>query len=372
MRTKVAIVLHGLGANGIDTLFAKLADKWDLNKYEITYLIAVEEDAKQFWEDDVKKNNIRVVHMGDLDGKKLLKWPFVLYKNLKKYGPFDCIHVNMDMLNGINLTVATLAGIKTRICHAHVSANKKEVNYARGVLKKIYLIVMKLLIGAFSTERVACSELAGKHFYGNSQYRLVYNGIDIELYKNSVPDTNEFKQILKGETINFITVGRMSQQKNPLFLVEIIKELSKRKSNIILFWLGKGELEAEIKKQVTDLGINENILFLGTRSDVHKVLKCCDYFLLPSKYEGLSIALAEAQAVGLDCFVSDTVSTLSECGKCKFISLNKSASEWADEICEYIDTGKRMKIEYQKLAQFDISQVARTLEDLYSNGGSEK
>ena len=80
---KVAIVLHGLGANGIDTLFANLSKKWDYEKYEITYLLAVDEDAKQFWEEEVKQNGVKVVHLHDLDKGRLKKWPATLYRALK-------------------------------------------------------------------------------------------------------------------------------------------------------------------------------------------------------------------------------------------------------------------------------------------------
>ena len=98
-----------------------------------------------------------------------------------------------------------------------------------------------------------------------------------------------------------------------------------------------------------------------------EILKQSDYFLLPSVFEGLSLALAEAQAANLDCFVSDTVSKMSDCGKCKFISLEKTASQWADEIVAYIRGGERMSINETLLAQFDIGQMARKLEDIYSN-----
>lgn len=84
-------------------------------------------------------------------------------------------------------------------------------------------------------------------------------------------------------------------------------------------------------------------------------------------FEGLSLALAEAQASGLECLVLDTVSNLSDCGKCKFISLEKNASEWADEICNYIDSGEEMKLNYTQMNKFDISYMAKKLEEMYSN-----
>lgn len=355
-KKKVAIVLHGLGANGIDTLFANLSKQWKLEKFDITYFLAVDEGAKQFWEETVIEHGVKVIHITDLDGKKLFKWPVNLYKYLKQYGPFDAIHVNMDMLNGINLLVAKLAGINKRVCHAHRSSS---VN--NHILKRCYVTCMKFLIKRTATKCVACSEIAGEYFFG-SKYELLYNGIDLNKYQGNGDDL----QIRKSAPI-FATVGRLNVQKNPLFLLEVFKEVSERKPDARMKWIGAGELLNEVKECAYELRVDDKIEFLGIRNDVNDILKTCHYFLLPSLFEGLSLALAEAQASGLDCFVSDTVSKLSDCEKCKFISLEKSASEWADEICNYIDSEEEMQLNHTQMDKFDISCMARKLEEMYSN-----
>lgn len=363
-KKKVAIILHGLGANGIDTLFANLSKQWDYDNFEFTYFLAVDEDAKQFWEQTVKENGVRVIHLHDLDKKRILGWPKSLLNALKKYGPFDAIHVNMDMLNGINLLIAKFAGIKTRVCHAHVSSNKIAHGRIKQVIKNLYLVIMKQMIRLFATQKVACSDLAGNYFYGENNYTLLYNGINLEQYRDKQVASDILPE--RDNSLLFVTVGRMNKQKNPLFIVDLIKEICERKPNSKMLWVGGGELENQIKEKVDKLGIQDKISFLGIRNDVSSILQTCDYFLLPSLYEGLSLALAEAQAAGLDCFVSDTVSRLSDCGKCKFISLDKSAAEWADEIITYINSGEHMKTIEAQMNKFDIRCMARSLEDMYS------
>ena len=200
-KKKVAIILHGLGANGIDTLFANLSKQWDYDNFEFTYFLAVDEDAKQFWEQTVKENGVRVIHLHDLDKKRILGWPKSLLNALKKYGPFDAIHVNMDMLNGVNLLVARMAKIKVRVCHAHTSSNKNG-----SFLKKFYLKVMKKLISVNATEKVACSDVCGDYFYGSNSYKTLYNGIDLTLYKERVDMCDNNSSV-------FITVGRMTPLK---------------------------------------------------------------------------------------------------------------------------------------------------------------
>lgn len=352
-KVKVAIVLHGLGANGIDTLFSNLSECWDEDKFEITYMLAVDEGAKQFWENKVVSNGVRVVHLHDLDRKRLFKWPVTLYKALKKYGPFDAVHMNMDMLNGINLWMAKRAGIKTRVCHAHTSSNKNSEN----TIKKCYVDIMRKMIQGYATKCIACSDVCGEYFFKDLKYEILYNGIDIEKYKRN----------RKSHDVNapvFATVGRLIEVKNPFFLIDVFKKITNEKPEAMLKWVGNGELFDAVKSKAEEVGVLENIEFLGVRSDVNEILKQCDYFLLPSKYEGLSLALAEAQAAGLDCFVSDTVSRMSDCGKCKYISLEK---EWAEEICSYIDFGERMELIPERMEMFDIRHMARKLEEMYTS-----
>ena len=353
MKRKIAIVLHGLGANGIDSLFANLSNKWDYENFDITYFVAVDEDAHQFWEDYVKENGVKVVHLHDLDRNRIIKWPRTLFNAFKQYGPFDAVHVNMDMLNGINLMIAKRAGIPERICHAHRSNSENTDSR----VKKFYISIMRKMIHKFASKCIACSDVAGEYFYKGNDYDILYNGIDNDKYRCDRDGSQT--------ELRFITVGRMTPQKNPLFLIEIFKKIVDRKPTATLKWCGTGEMLEEVQLKIEELGIADDVQLMGVRSDISEILKDSDFFLLPSVFEGLSLALAEAQAAGLDCFVSDTVSKMSDCGKCMFIPLEKTASEWAEEICSYIDGADKMSVNKGSLSKFDIGQMARKLEVYY-------
>ena len=53
MKKKVAIILHGLSSNGVDTMFANLSSHWDTDRFEMYYFLAVDPDAEQFCEERV-------------------------------------------------------------------------------------------------------------------------------------------------------------------------------------------------------------------------------------------------------------------------------------------------------------------------------
>ena len=104
-------------------------------------------------------------------------------------------------------------------------------------------------------------------------------------------------------------VGRFQYQKNHEFLIDIFNAYLKLDDQAILMLIGQGEGEENIKKKVSDLGIEENVRFMGVRSDVNQLFQAIDTFVLPSRFEGLPLVLIEAQTAGLKCYASKDVIT---------------------------------------------------------------
>jgi len=367
MKTKVAVLLHGLGANGIDTLFANLSHEWT-HKCDITYFIAIDTDCVGFWEDYVKQTNVKVIKLHDLDKGRLKIWPRTLARALKKYGPFDAIHSNMDMLNGINMVVAKLCGIKVRISHAHRSSSER-----KDFLSQCYRAVMKTLMSSFSTAKLACSDVAGDYFFGKGKYDLLFNGVKL-LNAGVLPPPSSAKSCSSNDADRvetkphspvFCAVGRFSKEKNPFKILGVFKAVYSRIPDAILIWCGGGVLFNQVKAQADKDGLSKAINFVGITECVSSYLSKADYFLMPSLYEGLSLALVEAQAAGLVCFASDTCTKLSDCGMIRFVPLQSSDEEWADIIVDYIKNPPKNQLRIELLKRFDIKIMANKLEAIY-------
>lgn len=353
-KTSVAIILHGLSRNGIDMLMASLAKYWDYSRFDVTYLLGVDPGAPQPAEDEVTAAGARVIHLHDLDRGRWCLWPVTLRRALKKYGPFDAAHYHMYFLNGINARAAKKAGIPVRISHAHNTSHPNEGKIAR----KIYKSVMRPMMIRHSTKLVSCSAMASRYFYGDQASYVLLNGIDLE--KFAPEKTN------RERGMRFITVGRLHEQKNPLFLLEVFSEVIRLIPDATLDWVGEGLLEDEVRAKIRELKLEDAVRLLGPRDDVDRLLKQHDYFLFPSRYEGIGNALIEAQAAGLDCFISDPIPEEADCGKCRRIPLSKSAGEWAAEIAEYIRSGETMRIDPEKIGRYNVVHTARILMDLYA------
>lgn len=367
---KIIYFSHGLGANGIETFLVNVLDKLDKTKYDATVVIAIDKDVACLHEQRVLDMGVKVIRMGDLDSvfKKLAY--FIKVKNFLNKGNFDIVHANMDLLNGIILRFAEKAGIKKRICHAHTSKSQFK---AEGIVskvitgvQKVYHSKMKEMIASCTTDMVACSSVAGEYFYDDKTYELVYNGIDMKLYEQPTV-SYEFKSELGLSTDDehrIVSVGRITQVKNPIFALEVIAELKKIRNDFRYIWVGDGGLAQDFKLKISELGLEGTVLMPGIMTEIPQILACCDCFLMPSLFEGLPFSLVEAQAAGLKCVVSDVVTKTADIGLVNYVSLEKSAKEWAEEINRVLDAPAGKKDE-EKAKLFDVSNTVNQLEKIY-------
>ena len=291
-------------------------------------------------------------------GKKILK--------ILKQGKFDIIHSHLSHTNFYFMILGCIVGIKIRISHSHLIYVDK--NLKEKIKHKIY----KILIKIFSTNFMACSEAASIDLYGTTKnVYILRNAIDL---KKFIPNTKVRKQYRKllqytEDEIIICNIGRMEEQKNQLFLVEIFNELIKLNNQYRLLIIGSGSLENNIRERITKLDLTEKVKILSNRDDINNILQASDIFLLPSLYEGLGIVLIEAQAVGLSCYTSDKVvpQEAKVTDKLHFINLEKSSKQWARYIEENYHKESKQIQDYQLITKYgyNILEEAKKLDEYY-------
>ena len=102
--------------------------------------------------------------------------------------------------------------------------------------------------------------------------------------------------------IKIVMVGRLCEQKNPLLLLNAFCSLQ---DNYQLYYIGDGPLRTEIEKEILNKKLNERVKILGWVDNVPEVLPSFDIFVLPSRWEGMPLAMLEAMASGLPVISSD-------------------------------------------------------------------
>ena len=104
------------------------------------------------------------------------------------------------------------------------------------------------------------------------------------------------KEFRQTEKISLLSIGRYSEQKNYDNVPDICKRLiNKTKLNIKWYIIGYGGDEALIRQKIKEAGMEEHVILLGKRSNPYPYIKACDIYVQPSRYEGKSVTVREAQ-----------------------------------------------------------------------------
>lgn len=266
----------------------------------------------------------------------IIDYYFAMRKIQKKMH-YEIVHYNMSYANIIPLVIAKLVGIKIIIIHSHSTQIDSKNIFVRK-LKECFHSVFKNIIPLVANDFLACSTEAAKWMFPKSivnkrQYCICHNAINTEkfAFNENKRKSKRSELMIKDNTLVIGHVGRFSYQKNHEFLLKVFYELQTYQHNSLLMLVGSGENEDAIKKLAESMNLG-NVLFLGQRDDVPELMQAMDVFLLPSRFEGLSLVGIEAQCCGLPCIFSDVITReIGITPLAKFISLDM-ACNWKQEI----------------------------------------
>ncbi|HCZ8411104.1 TPA: glycosyltransferase, partial [Proteus mirabilis] len=120
-------------------------------------------------------------------------------------------------------------------------------------------------------------------------------------YKNEIRKNLQ----INNNDISIGMIGRLWEQKNPLLLLNAAIELLDKYSNLKFYFVGDGEYFNLMDNIIKKNKLTKQIFLLGWRSDTEIILNALDIFVLPSKWEGMPLAILEAQSVAVPCIVSN-------------------------------------------------------------------
>ncbi len=126
----------------------------------------------------------------------------------------------------------------------------------------------------------------------------IENIISPEFIRNRAEEPQQNSEIKKNDnTINLLTIGRLAPQKKLEEVPEICAKIRQSGVNVKWYIIGYGSKEAEqqLQEQISKFGMGNNVIFLGKRENPYPYIKACDIYIQPSRYEGKSITVREAQ-----------------------------------------------------------------------------
>lgn len=313
----------------------------------------------------IEENGGHVQHVKEVSSK--IKRLRSIYSILKKE-KYDIVHINVDdAIEGLfNIILSKLSGAKI-VLHAHNTSSSR----GEGFFGRLKMLSAKKIVNFLVDYKMACSLEAADYLYGDtdlSDVAIIKNGIIINdfLYNEELRQNVRENLNIPMEAIVLGTVGRLSYQKNPEFMVSLIQTLFSKAPNFYFIWIGDGEERASIEKKLDEEIKSGRILLLGKEQPA-QYLQAMDVFLLPSLYEGFGIVNIEAQASGLPCVVSSAVPDSASVNSNFYrLLLSDGVEKWSEFITslsfERFPYGSAEKI---KEAGFDIEDSARKLRTIY-------
>lgn len=335
---KVLISVNKMDSGGQKSLTMAYLRNLDSNKVKFELVCDSDSNSLPFEEVEQLGGKLHVIPPYQQIGKHIKA-----LEKLFKENHYDVFHAMNNTMNIFPLYVAKKAGVKVRVSESLSMASKAELK------KSILKMVLKQFSHLFCNYYVACGKDCGIFQFGKKAYQQG----KIEIFKTCIDaKANTFNQALRDKTresfgwshkIVYGFIGRFASQKNPLFLIDIMNEIKKKKVNAHFVIIGAGNLENEMKSKINAYGLDSSMSWLGRREDIKQFYNAFDAFLLPSIYEGLPVVGLESQAAGLPVFFSDAITReAAACSLGHFIGLRESASEWANIIIE--ETDKNMPI----------------------------
>ncbi len=366
---RLLCILSGMNAGGAETFLMKIYRQLDKTLYQMDFCINVKEPC--FYEDEINAMHGKVYRIPS-KSENLKEFISQLHKIISENNYEYVLRITSNAAGFLDLKIAKKAGAK--VCAAR-SSNSSD---GKGIKVRIAHMLGKFLYGKYVDVRIAPSDKAAVYTFGEKalktgEVHILKNGLNIDAFQFSQSERELLLKTLHLEN-KFVVghIGRFNTQKNHEFLLDIFAQIKKKKENAVLVLIGKGELQGAIKEKADKLDLSESVFFLGVRSDVPQLLSVMDVFVFPSFYEGMPNTVIEAQASGLPCLISDTIT--AEAGVTdlvRFESLKSSAVQWADKAIE-ITQNRNDRSAYtaeMKSAGYDIEDcVKRFTEIIFKKG----
>ena len=356
------ISCDNLGNGGVQAVIMAICR--ELSDYEFDIILF--KRNQRFYEEEFQRLGGKIFMFPNYTGKKRLlriidyvtrifRLPLYVYMLNKKFGPYHVIHCHNYFESGLCNMGAYFSGIPIRIAHSHSVANPNE-NFR----SKLYTTFLRFFINKFSNIKLGCSREAVNYLFGVSDENLVINnGVDLNKFNLKLYEYN-----IKNPYA-FIHIGQYGVIKNQLFLLDVFKLIHDKIPQATLKLIGFGN-ENVIRVKIKKLDLEQCVTMYSHDVDRIKLLAQSTYMIFPSIIEGFGIALIEAQAMGVYCFASNSISKETDAGLIDYLSLTSGAKMWAKYILDFIKTyNLDLKLNNDQSEKFDVSRIMEKYRKLY-------
>lgn len=375
---RVLHVLGGVGPGGAESRIMDLYRQMDRERVQFDFLVHsavlnrrgghAGERQPEFYDEEIQELGGHIYVL-----PKFRVYNYFSYKRaaevfFREHHGFRVVQGHMTSTASIYLPLAKKYGIPVTVAHSRNAGVEKGW---KGLATRFF----RRNLADRADYLFACSELAGKDAFGTAameqnRVRIIHNAIDVRRFLFDAGQRESLRAEL-GIADRFVLghVGRFNTQKNHPFLIDVFAEVCKQREDAVLLLVGDGPGRVEIEEKCRELSLSDRVLFVGNRRDVWRFYQAFDLFVLPSLYEGLPGVLVEAQAAGLPCFVSDTVTREAQATELvQYLSLSLSPAKWALRMVSQTNAARENMYDRMRSAGFDVTIQAQGYQKFYEKG----
>lgn len=365
-------VLQVLGGTGLGGAESRVMDLYrHMDRTRVQFDFAVHSAEPGFFDTEIKSLGGNIYRLPRF---RIYNW--MAYRRAWKelfcaHTEFAAVHGHMTSTASIYLPLAKRAGIARTAAHARSAGTDSGI---KGLMTRF----LRRKLWKKTDYCFACSVLAGQAVFGQTAWQkglvqVLPNAIALEKYAYDPAKREQLRRELElTDRLVIGHVGRFNPMKNHGFLLEIFAEIQKSRPDAALLLLGEGSCMEAARQRAKELGIAQNVLFMGARANAEDYYQAMDFFVFPSQYEGLPGTILEAQAAGLPCLKSDTIT--DEVNLTELVenaSLQETAGDWAKKVLARLeqDEGLRhSRIKELAAAGFEVKEQAGKLALFYEKG----
>ena len=381
-------VLHVLGNTNLGGAESRIMDLYrhtDRNRVQFDFLVHSGEEG--FFEKEIRELGGRIFRVPRFRIYNYFSYRKALKEFFQKHHEFALVQGHMTSTAAIYLPIAKKAGVKKTAAHARSAGVDKGL---KGTMTRF----LRRNLADKADYLFTCSELAGISVYGEKAVQegktiFIPNAIDCAGFTFDPEKRKKMREELGlADALIIGHVGRFHYAKNHEYLLRVFAELCRmsagagdstaetgadQKYHLIL--LGEGPLMEDTRKLAEELGVADRVHFLGNHKNIADYYQAMDYFVYPSRYEGMPGTIVEAQASGLPCLMSDTICReVIVTELVETMSIEKEPKVWAEVLQRRMDALVSKQENREKYAAkmaaagFDVQAQAERMMRFYESG----
>lgn len=282
-------------------------------KYELILVHGLSRESRMTdWENQsvhgrikiAEKRGVKVISVPSLvrsiDPFQDLRALYALWRWIVRAKP-HMVHTHTSKAGILGRLAAKMAGVP---CIVHTPHGHVFYGHFGPLASKLFLAIERLM--ATITDRMVALTEAEKNDYiafsvcNPQKLVTIHSGVETREYINARPNVTEKRRSLglNPERLVVGTVGWLLPIKGPMYLLKAMEGLWQNYPDTELVYVGKGDLEKELRQEALRLGVSDRVAFPGWRDDIPEIMQCLDVFVLPSLNEGMGRVLVEAMAAG--------------------------------------------------------------------------